>query len=135
MISEELFLVSPSMIFFVKLPIALLFYFLLLCHGLPWWLRQQRIHLQCRRPGFNPWVGEIPCRRKWQPTPVFLHRGFHGQRSLAGYSPCSHIESDTTEQLTPLLLNIFLKIYALISEGEEKMSFFSFLGSSGWSKN
>ena len=27
---------------------------------------------QCRRCGFDPWVGKIPCRRKWQPTPVFL---------------------------------------------------------------
>ena len=25
---------------------------------------------------------------------------FHGQRSLAGYSPWSHKESDTTKQLT-----------------------------------
>ena len=30
--------------------------------------------LQCRRPGFNPWVRKIPWRRKWQPTPVFLPR-------------------------------------------------------------
>ena len=29
-------------------------------------------HLQCGRPGFDPWVGKIPCRRAWQPTPVFL---------------------------------------------------------------
>ena len=35
-----------------------------------WWLR--RICLQCRRPGFNLWVGKILWRRKWQPTPVFL---------------------------------------------------------------
>ena len=27
---------------------------------LPWWLRQQRIHLQCGRPEFSPWVGKIP---------------------------------------------------------------------------
>ena len=27
---------------------------------------------QCRRPGFDPWVGKIPWRREWQPTPVFL---------------------------------------------------------------
>ena len=32
----------------------------------------KRIHLQCRRPGFNPWVRKIPWRRKWQPTPVLL---------------------------------------------------------------
>ena len=31
-----------------------------------------RIHLQCRRPGFDPWVGKIPWRRRWQPTPIFL---------------------------------------------------------------
>ena len=37
------------------------------------WLR---IHLQCRRPGFDRWIGKIPWRRKWQPTwEVFLHRG------------------------------------------------------------
>ena len=33
------------------------------------------------------WVGKIPLRRKLQPTPVFLPRVSHGQRSLAGYSP------------------------------------------------
>ena len=54
---------------------------------LPWWLRGQSICLQCRRPRFNPWVGRIPWRRKWQPTPVFLPGKSHGQRSLAGYSP------------------------------------------------
>ena len=42
---------------------------------------------RCKRLGFNPWVEEIPWRRKWRPTPVFLSGDFHGQRSLAGYSP------------------------------------------------
>ena len=44
---------------------------------------------QCRRHkrcGFSPWVGKIPWRRAWQPTPVFLPGESHGQRSLAGYS-------------------------------------------------
>ena len=45
------------------------------------------VSLQCRRPRFNPWVGKIPWRRKWQPTPVFLPRESHGQKSLAGCSP------------------------------------------------
>ena len=36
---------------------------------------------------FDPWVGKIPWRKEWLPTPVFLPGGFHGQRSLAGYSP------------------------------------------------
>ena len=34
-----------------------------------------------------------------QPTPVFLPGEFHGQRSLAGYSPWGHKELDMTEQL------------------------------------
>ena len=60
----------------------------------------QQIRLQCRRPGFDPWVGKIPWRRKWQPTPVFLPGESHAQRSLVGYSPWGHKESDTTERLT-----------------------------------
>ena len=47
----------------------------------------------------NPWVGKIPWRRKWQPTPVLLPRKSHGQRSLAGYSSLGHKELDTTKQL------------------------------------
>ena len=42
-------------------------------------------------------------RRKWQPTPVFLPVKFHGQRSLVGYSPWGHKESDLTERLTLML--------------------------------
>ena len=36
------------------------------------WLNRWRIHLQCGRPDFDPWVEKIPWRRAWQPTPVFL---------------------------------------------------------------
>ena len=49
---------------------------------------------------FDPWVGKIPWRRQWQPTPVFLPEKSHGQRSLAGHSPWDHRGSDTTEQLS-----------------------------------
>ena len=49
---------------------------------LSWWLRWQGGCLQCGRPGFYPWVGEIPWRRKWQPTLVLLPRKSHGWRSL-----------------------------------------------------
>ena len=42
---------------------------------------------------------EDPLRRAWQPTPVFLPGEFHGEKSLAGYSPWCHKESDMTEQL------------------------------------
>ena len=48
--------------------------------------------------GFNPCIS--PGFRIWQPTPVSLPGEFHGQMSLAGYSPWSRKESDTTEQLT-----------------------------------
>ena len=51
----------------------------------------------CGRPGFDPWFGKIPWRRAWPPTPVFLPGESHGQRSLVGYSPRGHTESDTTE--------------------------------------
>ena len=40
------------------------------------------ICLQCRRPGFHPWVWRIPWRREWKLTPVFMPGEFHGQRSL-----------------------------------------------------
>ena len=39
------------------------------------------------RRGFDPWVGKIPWRRAGQPSPVFLPRESHGQRSLAGCGP------------------------------------------------
>ena len=64
-----------------------------------WWLRWQSSCLQCRRLGFDPWVRKIPWRKEWQPTSVFLSGNSHGWRSLVGYSPWGHKESDTTERL------------------------------------
>ena len=55
--------------------------------------------LQCGRPGFDPWVGKILWRRKWQPTPVLLPGKSHGQRSMVGYSSPGRKESDMTERL------------------------------------
>ena len=66
-------------------------------------LSMLRIHLQCRRhrrQGFNPWFGNIPWRRIWQPTPVLLLGEFHGLRKLTSYSPWGHKESDMTEWLS-----------------------------------
>ena len=57
------------------------------------------------RPGFNPWVGKIPWRRKWQPTPILLPGKSHGWRSLAGYSLWGSQKSDTTKQLHFHFLN------------------------------
>ena len=58
---------------------------------------------ECGRPGFDPWVGKIPWRRKWQPTSVLLPGESHGGKSLVGYSPWGRKESDTTERLFPFL--------------------------------
>ena len=62
---------------------------------LPWWLNGlKKKNLPAnRRHGFSSWVRQIPWRRKWQPTAVFLPGETHGQRSLVGYNK----ESDMTE--------------------------------------
>ena len=80
----------------------------LLKRGLPWWLRQYRNCLQCRRPRFSLWIGKIPWRRKWQPTPVFLPEESHGERSLAGYSPW------VTNHQYLIFTNIYICIYLYI---------------------
>ena len=56
--------------------------------------------LQCGRPGFDPWVGKIPCRRKQLPIPVFWPGEFQGL-----YSPWGPKESNTTEwfSLSPII--------------------------------
>ena len=53
-----------------------------------------------QEPGFDPWVGNIPWRREWQPIRVFLPGESHGQRSLGSYSAWVCKESDMTEKLT-----------------------------------
>ena len=59
----------------------------LLFMDLPRWLHVKESACQCRKCGFNLWVGKIPCRRKWQSSLVFLPGKSYGQMSLAGYSP------------------------------------------------
>ena len=68
--------------------------------GFPRWLSVKESACQRRRPGFDPWVGKIPWRRPWQPTPVSVPEESHGQRSLVGYSPSGCKELDTTLQLS-----------------------------------
>ena len=60
--------------------------------------------LQFGRLGFDSWVRKTPWSRKWQPTPVLLPGKSHGQRSLAGYNPWDHKESDMTEYTQSKLL-------------------------------
>ena len=81
----------------------------------------------------HPWVRKIPWGREWLPTPVFLLREFHGQRSLMGYSPRGSIESDMTEWLT---LSLLLKRWwgkKVNPAGEVDVDFSQFLGSLGHS--
>ena len=58
--------------------------------GLPKCLSGKESTCRYRRYVFDPWVGNIPWRRKWQPAPVFLPGKSHGQRSPEGYSPWDH---------------------------------------------
>ena len=67
--------------------------------------------------GFNPWVGKIPWKRKWQPTPVFLLGISQGRRSLAGYSPWDRKESGMTEHACMhISININIALDRLWSE-------------------
>ena len=52
---------------------------------------------RCKRHGFDSSVRNIPWRRAWQPTPVFLPGESHGQWSLVDHSPQGRTELDTTE--------------------------------------
>ena len=90
-------------------------YFFKLRYRLPWWLRRQSICLQCGRPRFEPWVGKIHWRRKWQSTPVSLPGKSHGQRSLVGYSPWGRKESDTTKRIHSFIHSCFCCTMELIS--------------------
>ena len=66
---------------------------------LPWWPGRYSVCPQRGRPRFDPWVGKIPWRRKWQPTPVLLSGKSQGRRSLVGYSPRGPKELETIEGL------------------------------------
>ena len=84
---------------------------------LPWWLSGE----ESGRRGFDPWVGNIPWRRKWQPTPVFLPGKSHGQRSLADYSPWGHKSqtqlSNETTTTTRVTYSTFSKDNAPSTKG------------------
>ena len=69
--------INSNRFFFLSLWISYMYI------GLPWWLSGQESTCQY----FEPWVGKIPWRRRWQSTLVFLPGKSHGQRSLVSYSP------------------------------------------------
>ena len=64
---------------------------------------------------FNPWVGKIPWRKEWLPTPVYLLGEFHGQRNVAGYSPWGCTELHMTEELT-LIHSFIWELLAIAHE-------------------
>ena len=79
--------------------------------GFPRWRSGRESPCQCRRCRFDPWVGKIPWRRKWQSIPVFFPGKVHGQRSLVGYGQWGWKEPDMTEHACPhSVSNIFMII-------------------------
>ena len=69
--------------------------------------------LQCRRHGFDLWVGKIPWRKAWQPIPVFFPGEYHGQRSLMDYSTqgCKELAmTEVTEYTHTFILESFLQL-------------------------
>ena len=65
--------------------------------------------------GYDPWVGKISWRRKWQPTAVFLPGISHGQRSLVDYSPWGLKESDMTERLNNNSVTMLLFLWFILA--------------------
>ena len=74
-----------------------------------------------KRCGFDPWVGKMPWRRKWQPTPVFLPGKFHGHKGLAGYSPWSYKESNMTERVNAYHIAMRSHCHSLIEMGRLRL--------------
>ena len=70
--------------------------------GLSWGLSGKESACHAGDTGSISGSGRCPQRRKKQPTPVFLPAKSHRQRSLVGYSPWGHKESDMTERLHSL---------------------------------
>ena len=75
--------------------------------------------MQCKRPGFEPWVRKISWRREWQPTLVFLPGEFHGQRGLVGYSPWGCKELYTTDFVTNTFTCVCVCVCVFLPPGGE----------------
>ena len=76
-----------------------------------------------REGRFNPWVRKIFWIKRWHSTPVFLPGKSYGQRSLAGYSPCGHKESETAEPLSMHLNSCLKALIKLDWENSLKLRF------------
>ena len=102
-----------------------------LSFGPYWWLMVNNPPTKCRRRRVDPWVRKTPWSRNRQPTPVFLPGESHGQRSLVGYTPRGHKESDTTKYLTNINNDSPSFITVGLNQGgrrvEEKLSFLPYI--------
>ena len=90
----------------------------------------KRICLQCRRPRFDSWVGNIPWKwdgngRKWQATPIFLPEESHGQRSLVGGCKTqARLSNYNTTTICQDILNFFNSMrYIIKNIGDEDHCF------------
>ena len=63
----------------------------------------KNLHLQCGRPGFNPWLARSPGEGHGNPLQYSCLENLHGQRSLVGYGPWGCKEPEATEHSTAQL--------------------------------
>ena len=86
--------------------------------GLLRWLSGKESACQCRRCEFDPWVGKIIWRRKWQPTPELLLAYSRGQRSLADYSPQNHkrVTNELATEQTSVIITTVTRTHAARKE-------------------
>ena len=86
----------------------------------------KEFNCQCRRCGFDPWVGKILWRRKRQPSPVLLPGKSHGYRSLAGYSLWGHWRVERVFNMANYFSRHFLQVIQIL------LSFFRKIPTSHW---
>ena len=75
-----------------------------------------KIHLQCGKPGLNPWVQQIPWKRKWQPTPISCLKTLYGQRSLVGYNPLPNDVEIPGPPLLPTTLYLIVPLFQGVND-------------------
>ena len=86
------------------------FFFFFFFLGLPWWFSGRESTCQCRRHRFDPWLGNIPWKRKWQPLQYSclenpLDKGARWA-TLHGVTK----DSDTTEAILQNAMNVLLSV-------------------------
>ena len=120
MLGTQLATLSRSQSFWLQLT---------LLTGLPWWLSSKESSCSAgdaEDVGLIPGSGRSPGEEVL-PPPIFLPGKSHGQRSLAGYSPWGHTESDTTEANEHACMHTLLtSLFFFFQVGTERISEFKF---------